>query len=242
MNLLNTLAVAAVLTLSSVATQAGEFSLMLGSVSGNMSNNSTYDNYDITLQVDEFFVVHQANTVPSYREERVTSNRIASLNDEYVLVKNPMIEGMEGLSEQEYLEYVCGDNNYYEESAICEKEAVAYTDSFDFIGIEYNQVQFATFTNPMNERSYLLAYNWNVFTAEDENVYLKANIATGFVTGYSDSEMDILSAGDLTAYVAPSVSMGYKIDSSSSIGIDLNITPVKGGTVNTVALRYTFSF
>ena len=235
MKLLNTLAVSAALLVPSLSTQAGDFSLMLGSVGSNIGN--TNDNYDLSLQNPNFFTTYEFD---------IAQAEIYKNDNGANYANSQMLSEIEGVSEQEYLNYVCSTVNEIDTLATCKREkstdAVAYTDASDFIGIEYNKVQLATFTNPYNERSYLLAYNWNIVSLENDNFYGKLNVATGVVTGYSDSQMEFLSIGNLTTYVAPSLAVGYKVTTNVSIGIDYTITPVKGGTVNTAVLRLTYNY
>lgn len=235
MTLLNTVAVSIALTLSAVSVQASEVSLMLGSVGSNIGN--TNDNYDLSLQNPTFFTTYEFDIAQAAVYENDDGTDYANAQ---------MLSEIHDVSEQVYLNYVCSTVNEIDTLATCKREkqpdAVSYTEASDFIGIEYNQIQVATFTNPYNERSFLVAYNWNILTLENDSLYGKINLATGVVTGYTDSQMEFLSIGNLTAYVAPSIAIGYKVTSDVSIGLDYTITPVRGGTVSTAAARITYSF
>lgn len=91
----------------------------------------------------------------------------------------------------------------------------------------------ATLENSYYNRSYLMAYNHNLWEDNLLGVDLGASVQVGLITGYkSKMQMgDLYLGNELSVHIMPIISMSYNINTKWSVGLDQSIMPTVGGWV-----------
>ena len=119
-----------------------------------------------------------------------------------------------------------------------------YNSEHDMFGVMVNDKYIISkFKNSYYERSYAVAYNFNLFEANYGDFEFGADFALGLVSGYNRDQLKQAYFGNgIGLYSFTSLTAEYNITKNVSVGVTLGFLPYMYGVITTQHLTLSYKF